>query len=67
MPLYESASSINTNYQNVGFLIDRDYFSIIIGDIIPNFKIPVKVLGTSVKHLLSVTVMRSGMSQRLWA
>lgn len=32
----------------MGFLIGRDFFSIIIGNIIPNFKIAVKVLETSV-------------------
>lgn len=49
------------------FLIGREFFSIIVGNSIPNFKIAVKVLGTSVKCFLSVTVVCSGVSLWQWA
>lgn len=62
---HNSTISLNTNYQNVVFLIDRDFFPTIIGNSMPNFKIAVKVLESSVKHFLSVVC--SGLSRWQWA
>lgn len=62
---HNSTISRNKNYQNVVFLIDRDFFPTIIGNSMPNFKIAVKVLETSVKHFLSVVC--SGVSWWQWA
>lgn len=64
---HNPVSSLNTNCQNVIFLVYKNlfwFFPILTGNSISDFKIVVKFLETSVKYFLYMAVACSGVSWR---